>query len=520
MKRLAWILILSVAVVLGGNAFAYDNHGYPYTITSGCMTSCFSDEYGFCKNNCTSYAAFVLGIYGVDFNNTYLQPSGSTYTWSNGGNWDNAAKRANIKVDNFPIPGDIAYWEYNWTGDPNNSSDNYGHVAFVEKVNYDVNGNATGVFVSEYNWSPACQFSNRSIGEIEVKINDIDYPDGFIHILAYNEGVVGLHYLDCYEMGGLCSQQTENEWRMIVQKVWEEYRCMSNCGGIYGKEEISSLADYVSGFGGGSDAGDDSPIYNGPDANVKKVEIDRDGNNWHHTYTLYPGETFQVRVAVTNKGDETIDYFETFIHLSSDKDFDEDLDYSFGREEEEDDLAPGEKTHKHRTVVAPSTPGIYYIFAYINRVDGENGGDDQDWSNNTSRSDDPEEYAILIVETPPPTADFNLNPSVGTPPLTVNFTNTSKFASSYYWDFGNGLTSSIANPSCVYATEGNYTVKLTASSSLGTGVKTAVVNVTALPPTIKITNPTSTDKWRSSDVKDIKWTRSNFPNNAFGYVAC
>ncbi len=140
----------------------------------------------------------------------------------------------------------------------------------------------------------------------------------------------------------------------------------------------------------------------GPDGNVKKVEIDDTGNNWHHSYSAYPGQSLETRVTVTNKGDETIDYFEVTIYRSNDKNFNKDEDYKYGREEEESDLDPGEKDHKHRTIAAPSTPGTYYVFAYVNRVDGKNGGEDQDWSNNYSRNDDVEEYAKLTVYPWPP----------------------------------------------------------------------------------------------------------------------
>ncbi|MCF8083986.1 MAG: hypothetical protein K9M96_12900, partial [Deltaproteobacteria bacterium] len=104
------------------------------------------------------------------------------------------------------------------------------------------------------------------------------------------------------------------------------------------------------------DPGDDGTTE-GPDGNVKKVEIDATGNNWHHSYNAYPGMSLESRVTVTNKGDEIIDYFEVTIYRSDDLNFNPDLDYSYGREEEEEDLYPGDKDHKHRTITAPSTPG-------------------------------------------------------------------------------------------------------------------------------------------------------------------
>jgi len=261
------------------------------------------------------------------------------------------------------------------------------------------------------------------------------------------------------------------------------------------------------------DFGDEN-ISKGPDANVKKVELDATGNNWHHTYTAYAGSTLQARITINNKGDESIDYFEVYLYRSSDKDFDRKKDYSFGREEEEDNLKPGDKERKRRTINVPNTPGVYYIFAYINKVEGKNNGTDQNWSNNYSRDDDPEEYAVLIVEAPPPTADFTFSPNTGMVPLTIKFSNTSRFADSYFWTFGDGSATNAANPTYTYAKAGNYTITLKAGSRLGTSQKTATVSMLAVLPvqSFNIINPTKTDKWRcekNSQSKNIRWTSQN-----------
>lgn len=49
--------------------------------------------------------------------------------------------------------------------------------------------------------------------------------------------------------------------------------------------------------------------------------------------------------------------------------------------------------------------------------------------------------------------------------LQFNFTNTSVNATNYFWDFGNGQSSSSANPSTTYSANGVYTVTLIASNS-------------------------------------------------------
>ncbi len=66
------------------------------------------------------------------------------------------------------------------------------------------------------------------------------------------------------------------------------------------------------------------------------------------------------------------------------------------------------------------------------------------------------------------TAGFTTNDTLGyCPPFTANFTNASTGATSYQWDFGNGNTSTAANPSAVYTTAGTFTVTLRAYSANG-----------------------------------------------------
>lgn len=253
MKRLTLALSMVLLNIIGKNVFAYDNSEYPYNTTTGCTAICTEDSLNFCQNNCTSYVAHVLNkVYGIPFNNSY-----GGVTWSHGGNWNDAAKNVtgdDINVDTNPLPGDVAYWEYDWTGDSTNHSDDYGHVAFVEKVYYDSNGNATNIDITEYNFETKCDFGQR----IKIPVTN---PTGFIHILAYNEGVTSLHYLDCYEMGNLCNNQTQEEWGWIVNEVWNNYRCEGNdCNSKYDLAYINSIA---SGFGGGTPPGpgDDGSLY-------------------------------------------------------------------------------------------------------------------------------------------------------------------------------------------------------------------------------------------------------------------
>ncbi|MBS1655844.1 MAG: PKD domain-containing protein, partial [Bacteroidetes bacterium] len=75
-----------------------------------------------------------------------------------------------------------------------------------------------------------------------------------------------------------------------------------------------------------------------------------------------------------------------------------------------------------------------------------------------------------INVTPGVIAAFNnTQPTVCQPPANIFFTNTSSGPGTltYVWDFGDGNTSTITNPSDTYANTGAYTVTLVATSSSG-----------------------------------------------------
>ncbi|MBP6334835.1 MAG: PKD domain-containing protein [Bacteroidia bacterium] len=66
-----------------------------------------------------------------------------------------------------------------------------------------------------------------------------------------------------------------------------------------------------------------------------------------------------------------------------------------------------------------------------------------------------------------PIASFSANNVNGCIPLSVQFTNTSTGATSYFWNLGNGNTSTLPNPTNIYSVQGNYTISLIAYDGLG-----------------------------------------------------
>ena len=102
-------------------------------------------------------------------------------------------------------------------------------------------------------------------------------------------------------------------------------------------------------------------------------------------------------------------------------------------------------------------------------------------------------WSIDLLITSPPVADFTVNDSIFcNVPATVNFTNTSYYSNSYYWDFGDGNTSTSTNPSHSYSNFGTYTVSLIANGPLGIDsiVYTSLININQNNPCI-ITLPSS-----------------------------
>lgn len=66
-----------------------------------------------------------------------------------------------------------------------------------------------------------------------------------------------------------------------------------------------------------------------------------------------------------------------------------------------------------------------------------------------------------------PVAEFSTATSTHCIDEPLSFQNLSENASSYQWDFGNGLTSSVGNPSANYASAGSYNVTLVATDTYG-----------------------------------------------------
>lgn len=80
-----------------------------------------------------------------------------------------------------------------------------------------------------------------------------------------------------------------------------------------------------------------------------------------------------------------------------------------------------------------------------------------------------------------PAANFSSNLTSGYAPLSVQFTDFSKNANGWKWDFGDGSSSTKRNQAHTYSRAGNYNVTLTVNNTNGTDSKFATVTVLAQP---------------------------------------
>lgn len=150
---------------------------------------------------------------------------------------------------------------------------------------------------------------------------------------------------------------------------------------------------------------------------------------------------------------------------------------------------------------------------------GPNGSNASTWNNlNTgwyyvtvTDDDCSANDSVFVNQLPLPNAQFVATPPSGLAPLSVVFTNQSQNGVTYYWDFGNGQTTTttdLSSTSTVYTQEGVYTVQLIASQGAGcedTAYLTVVVTV-LYPPTWTIPNVFSPNEDHSNDVWNVETT--------------
>ena len=122
----------------------------------------------------------------------------------------------------------------------------------------------------------------------------------------------------------------------------------------------------------------------------------------------------------------------------------------------------------------------------------------------------------VTVVWPDPVADFTVDKTEAIPGETFTFTNASEYSESYSWDFGDGSTSTVTDPTHSYVDEGIYTVALTATGYNGeTDTYSTAVSVCYPPEAEFIIDNYDPDEGEDVDV-DLNFT--NQSTNASSYV--
>lgn len=122
--------------------------------------------------------------------------------------------------------------------------------------------------------------------------------------------------------------------------------------------------------------------------------------------------------------------------------------------------------------------------------------------------------AITVAAPAPPVANFTISPGSGAAPLSVAFTNTTTGqVTSWSWNFGDGTTSIVKNPTHVYTAPGSYRPTLTAIGPGGTVTRTATTVITVTTaPVADTTAPSApsglTATASASGQIDLAWTAS------------
>jgi PKD repeat protein len=148
------------------------------------------------------------------------------------------------------------------------------------------------------------------------------------------------------------------------------------------------------------------------------------------------------------------------------------------------DLGDGNTATGPTVVHTYATPGVYTVSLTVTDDDGATG--------TTTTT------VTAGVPNQPPVAVASATPTSGKEPLVVAFdgddsSDADGTVVSYAWDFGDGNTANVANPTHTYATAGTYTAQLVVTDdegATGTDTVTIVVNANQAPTAVASASPT------------------------------
>ena len=134
----------------------------------------------------------------------------------------------------------------------------------------------------------------------------------------------------------------------------------------------------------------------------------------------------------------------------------------------------------------------------------------KDGSNSTTKS--------IVIQNAilDPVANFTFIENGNFAPSKVTFTNSTINASTYSWDFGDGQTSTLANPSHVFLSGGTYNVTLTSKNSIEkTNIINKTITVKNTPTKLKINSIILTEVPFINPATGASWDSGNGPDLFF-----
>src|SRR5262249_30501188 len=119
----------------------------------------------------------------------------------------------------------------------------------------------------------------------------------------------------------------------------------------------------------------------------------------------------------------------------------------------------------------------------------------------------------------PPIANASANVTSGVQPLMVQFSSAGTSdpdndALTYHWDFGDGTSSTAANPTKTYTNRGRFTVQLTVSDGVFTTAAKPIVVQAGVAPTLTISAPTDGALYRDGDTINYSASAVNYAGQA------
>ena len=128
-----------------------------------------------------------------------------------------------------------------------------------------------------------------------------------------------------------------------------------------------------------------------------------------------------------------------------------------------------------------------------------------------------------------PSAQLTASPSNGLSPLTVEFSSAGSSdpdvgtTLNYAWDFGDGTTSTQANPTQTYTVNGTYTVTLTVSDGEKTGNASQRIIVGSTAPDVQILTPVDESRYNAGNTISFSATATDpedgaLPDSAYRWT--